>query len=68
MGFNADTLLATMDSPEVKAAIEEDVRTGNAMLYRGGIPTIYVNGKVIPRWQIDNRPALEQILKEAAQN
>ncbi len=66
MGFDADTFFAAMNSPEVKAAIEGDCKTGKPMLYRGGIPTIYVNGKVLPRWRLENRFILERVLNEAA--
>lgn len=66
MGFNVEALFAAMDNPETKAAIEEDVKAGKDLLYRSGIPTIYVNGKVLPRWRLDNEPVLERILNEAA--
>ena len=66
MGFDAGAFLAAMDGPEVKAAIEEDCRAGKAMLYRGAIPTVYVNRKVVPRWQLNDRSVLERVLDEAA--
>lgn len=67
MGYSTKVFFAAMDSPEVKAAIEEDCKTGKPMLYRGGsIPTIYVNGKVLPRWHLDDRFVLERVLNEAA--
>jgi len=66
MGFNPDALFAAMDGPEVKAAIEEDCKMGKPLLYRGGIPTIYVNRKVLPRWHVEGKFVLERILDEAA--
>jgi protein-disulfide isomerase/uncharacterized membrane protein len=65
MGFNPDAFFAAMDGPEVKAAIEEDCKAGKPMLYRGSIPTIYLNRKVLPRWHLEGRPVLERILDEA---
>ncbi|MBN2560545.1 MAG: thioredoxin domain-containing protein [Phycisphaerae bacterium] len=72
MGLDADALFAAMDGPEAAAAIEEDTRaakpdqkSGGSLLYRGGIPTIYVNGKVIPRWRLEGKPILRMILDEA---
>jgi len=73
MGLDADALFRTMSDPDVAAAIEEDARAAqkqkqsrSSMLYRGGIPTIYVNGKVIPRWRLGEKPILDRILNEAA--
>jgi len=65
LGLDADALFTAMASPEVKAAIEEDGRAGKSLLYRGGIPTIYVNGKVIPRWRLEGCDVLGMILDEA---
>jgi protein-disulfide isomerase len=66
MGLDAKTFVEAMNGPEVKAAIDEDVKVGKQMLFRGGIPTIYVNGKIIPRWRLEDKPVLELILNEAA--
>lgn len=74
MGLDADALFTAMEDPQVAAAIEEDARAAQleaqttvSMLYRGGIPTIYVNGKVIPRWRVEQDPIIDRILNEAAQ-
>jgi len=65
MGLDADALFAEMDKPRVSAAIQADAKAGKPMLYRGGIPTIYVNAKVIPRWRLEGTPVLERILDDA---
>lgn len=65
LGFETDAFLAAMENPEVAAAIEEDSRSGKRRLYRGGIPTIYVNGQVLPRWRRGDSPILKMILDEA---
>lgn len=65
LGLDAEALLEVMDSPEVKAAIEEDCQVGKALLYRSGIPTIYVNGRVVQRWRLEGYNVLERILDEA---
>jgi protein-disulfide isomerase len=74
MGFDADALFTAMDGAKTAAAIEEDARAAkrtrearSSILYRGGIPTIYVNGKVIPRWRLAGADVLERILDEAYQ-
>lgn len=72
MGLDPDELSRTMGLPAVASAIEEDCRAAKptleqklSWLYRGGIPTIYVNGKVIPRWRRDDNPVLVGILNAA---
>jgi protein-disulfide isomerase len=66
MHLAPEAFFAVMSSLEIKAVIEEDVTAGKPLLYRGGIPTIYVNGKVVPRWRLENQQVLERILDEAA--
>jgi len=64
LGMEAGLLFQTMRSP-AEPAIIEDVRAGSPMLYRGRIPTIYVDGRVVPRWQSDDGDVLGAILSEA---
>jgi protein-disulfide isomerase len=66
MGLNVDALLATMGSPEVAAAIAEDIQAGRNLLWRSGIPTIYVNGRNVPWWRLEGQPVIETIITEAA--
>ena len=69
MGFDPDKLLAAMKSPEVLRAVSEDIAVGHSMIVQG-IPTIYVNGKWVPRWRLKNgdteEPIMERIIEEAA--
>ncbi|MFQ5424865.1 MAG: DsbA family protein [Phycisphaerae bacterium] len=69
IGLDVDALFQAMDTPEVAAAIDEDARAGKPRLYRAQIPTIYANGKTIPRWfrngQKDLDQALDKILDAA---
>jgi len=74
MGLDVDALFKAMGDPRIAENIREDalaaqqeLRSTNSMLYRGGIPTIYVNGKVIPRWRLEQNPIIDLILNEAAQ-
>lgn len=66
MGFDTTALFAAMDNPETAAAIQEDLNAGRNFLYRSGIPTVYINGKVVPRWRLEGQPLLAQILDEAS--
>jgi len=49
LGFEPDALLAAMSSPEVEAAIRDDVDAG-AKINLSAIPSILVNGRIIARW------------------
>lgn len=72
IGINADEFTAKMNSEEVLAAIDEDCRAAKpnpnsdySLLYRGGIPTIYLNGRAIPRWRLDNTVVVDKVLDAA---
>ncbi|MFQ5501817.1 MAG: DsbA family protein [Phycisphaerae bacterium] len=74
MGFDPVALFSAMDDPEVARAIEEDCRAAKAtpettmqamFLYRASIPTIFINGKVVPRWRLENRVIIDRILDAA---
>ena len=73
MGFEPDVLLRTIDGPEVVNPIVEDARAAKrnkqsriSLLYRQGIPTIYVNGKAVPRWRLGSKSILAEVLDAAA--
>lgn len=74
MGLNGDELLAMMEDAALEANIADDVQAGGRLpqlrhgMPRGiyGIPTIFVNGKYVPRWQLEDQPVLLEILREAA--
>jgi len=74
MGLDADKLLAAMGQPDVNAAITEDVDAGKKLpvLRYGtppgihGIPSIFINDRYVPRWQLEGQTVLERILAAAA--
>ena len=53
-----------MEQPEVAAAIAEDAQAGKRLGLRS-IPMVFVNGKFVPRWQLDGRSMLGEIVEEA---
>ncbi|MCB9856545.1 MAG: thioredoxin domain-containing protein [Phycisphaerales bacterium] len=75
IGLDANAFAAKMNSPEVKAAIMEDAsgakptkettNMSQILLYRGGIPTVYVNDKVVPRWRLKDDVVITRILDKA---
>ncbi len=64
LGLDPDALVAAMEQPEVAAAIAEDARAAKRFGLRS-IPMIFVNGKFVPRWQLDGRSMLAEIVEEA---
>jgi len=74
MGFDDDAFFAAMAENESQASILDDIRAGKQLpkLRHGmpsgiyGVPTIFVNGRYVPRWRLDDRPVLREILDAAA--
>lgn len=67
LGFDADALLAQMDTDETAQAIAEDVRAGKRLKVQG-VPHLFINGKRVPRWRLQGHDVLQQIMDEAAGN
>jgi protein-disulfide isomerase len=65
LDFDPAVLLRTMGEPEVAAAIEEDCRAGMAMGLKS-IPLIFVNDRLVPRWNREGVNVLPRIFDEAA--
>jgi predicted DsbA family dithiol-disulfide isomerase len=74
MGLDRDTFFDAMAQSELQQSILEDVEAGNQLprLRHGmppgiyGLPTIFVNERFVPRWSLDGRPILHEILAKAA--
>ncbi|HWL94901.1 MAG TPA: DsbA family protein [Phycisphaerae bacterium] len=72
LGFEAGAFTAAMADPQVAAAIEEDCKAAktsptatNLLLYRGSIPTIFINGRATPRFRLDRNLVIDRILDAA---
>ncbi|MBK8267021.1 MAG: thioredoxin domain-containing protein [Planctomycetes bacterium] len=72
MGLDAASFASTMASTEVAAAVQGDCKLANPMpggsapyLYRGSIPTVHINGKVVPRWRQQETVVIDKLLGEA---
>jgi protein-disulfide isomerase len=74
LGFDANALFAAMEQDDLQANILDDIRAGKRLprlrhgMPRGiyGVPTIFVNSRYVPRWQLADKPVLRDILVEAA--
>lgn len=74
LGLDADEFIAAMEMDESSAAIIADVQAGSRLpqlrygMPRGiySVPSIFVNGRFIPRWMRDDKPVLRSILESAA--
>lgn len=64
MGLDPGALITKMDSPDVAQIVSSDANIG----YRIGIPEIpriFVNGKLVPRWNLPGGFVLERIIERA---
>jgi protein-disulfide isomerase/uncharacterized membrane protein len=66
LGFNADELLAEMDKPEVRTAVVEEAKFGQRMRVTV-VPTIFINGRRVPKWTAHDEIILPRIIAEAAE-
>ncbi len=64
LGFDADKLVAAIDSPEVRAIVNNDAAMGKPMIMQG-VPSVYVNGKWVARWKMDKTSVLDLVFDEA---
>ncbi len=72
-GLDPDAVLARMDSESVREAIAEDVRAGKQLpVLRFGappglhaIPSVFINGKYVPRVRLGGQSVLKEILDAA---
>lgn len=65
IGTDESALRDAMSLPDVAAAIAEDVEAGKRASIRA-IPTLFINGKWVPRWRLENQRVLERIIEQAA--
>ncbi len=65
-GLDAEALLAEMNAPEVRRAVVKDARAGRR-LGATSVPTIFINGRKVPRWKLDDRNILPRIIATAAE-
>ena len=65
LGLDSEQYLAAFGAPEVEAALQEDIAGGIELNIRS-IPTIYVNGRKLPRWTLKGEPYLDILLDQIA--
>ncbi len=65
LGIDSQELIATMESPDVAAAIEEDARAGQILGLRS-LPLVIVEGRRVPRWDLEGADILPRIVARAA--
>lgn len=66
MGLAADALFAAMEQADVRAAVANDIQAGQRLGLRA-IPMIFVDGRFVPRWHLNEKPLLGRFLTEAAE-
>jgi len=66
LGADVYDLQAIMSSPDIQVALDGYLKKLEPIIFRG-IPTVYVNGKNVPRWRADDHPVLSIIYDLATQ-
>ncbi|MBS0196761.1 MAG: DsbA family protein [Planctomycetes bacterium] len=66
LGMDAETLETAMEQPFTAQAIADDAKAAIA-LGMDSVPRIYINGKRVPRWKLNNENLLAAMILEAAQ-
>jgi predicted DsbA family dithiol-disulfide isomerase len=64
MGLDAEKLAQLMESDDVARLLTQDAATGRAVNL-SAVPTVYINGKFVPRWLREGESVLERIMTEA---
>lgn len=66
-GLEQEAFLALYRGREVAAVIREDVNGGQRIGIRS-LPTLMLNGRVVPRWFVGERPYIEEIINAAGKD
>jgi len=65
IGIDPAVLLAEMERPEIRAAVVEDAKLGQR-LGVSAVPSVFVNGRRVPRWKLEGENILPRIIDQAA--
>jgi protein-disulfide isomerase len=63
-GVNADDLVDAMEQPFVTEAIRNDAQMAMSLGIRS-LPMIYINGRLVPRWKLNNENMLAAMIFDA---
>lgn len=64
LGMDRDQFIETMNSQEIDAQVQTDVLRSRGWGMRT-FPAIVVDGKLIPRWKLEDKPIIEQVVEIA---
>lgn len=62
-GLDPEQFQEALTSSQVESALQEDVQA-SAKLQIRSIPTIYINGRLVPRWKLQDDEKLSRVLDE----
>ena len=65
LGIDPAALLVEMEKPATAEAVQEDTRLGGR-LGADKVPSLYINGRRVPRWKQEGESILPEIIAEAA--
>jgi len=66
-GIDADGVVERLAAQETFPRVAADTALGKRLAVRA-LPTIFINGRRVPRWKIGEQPVLEHILDAAAKD
>ncbi|MCH2135392.1 MAG: thioredoxin domain-containing protein [Phycisphaerales bacterium] len=65
-GANPAEFIELLSSEEVEVMVQDDINEYRRLRHRH-LPTLRVEQKIMPRWQMDGEPVIQRVLEEAAQ-
>ncbi len=63
-GVDASAILSKMREPAIATIVASDAQNGQPYIMQG-IPTLYVNGRWVPRWKLEGADIFESIVQQA---
>ena len=67
IGADPYDLQQIMNSPDVRSLLTTEIQTQGPRIFRG-IPTVYINGKNLPRWQMKGEDVLSTVYDRATED
>ncbi|MEE2906241.1 MAG: thioredoxin domain-containing protein [Planctomycetota bacterium] len=64
LGLDREAFLTMMESQQINAMVQTDILRTKGWRLRS-FPSLYVNGKLVPRWKLNDEPIVERVVKLA---
>ena len=64
LGLEREDFLTMLESQQINAMVQTDILRAKGWRLRS-FPSLYVDGKLVPRWHLDDQPIVERVVKIA---